>query len=121
MGRSSLLLAKTKVAPLQALSIPRLELMSCELILDLVQEIGRVHDIDESNITCYTDSKDVLCWIRNETMRLSRFIAHRLVKIEEKLPKMIWHYVPSAQNPADIGSRGMKAATLADAELWWNP
>ena len=32
-------------------------------------------------------------------------------------PNVLWHHVPSTDNPADLGSRG---GSGAGAQLWWN-
>ena len=56
----SLVASKTKVAPLQSLSIPRLELMAAVLGKRLALSIAEILNIDKEFITFWTDSTSVL-------------------------------------------------------------
>ncbi len=47
------------------------------------------------------------------------FVANRVGEIQRSTNPDQWRYVPSKLNPADILSRGMKAADLAQADMWW--
>jgi hypothetical protein len=40
-----------------------------------------------------------------------------LLRFGKKKTYSTWRYCPTAENPADIGSRGCKADNLGD--LWW--
>ena len=56
--------SKTKVAPLQSLSIPRLELMAAVLGKRLALFIAKILNIDRELITFWTDSISVI-WLQS--------------------------------------------------------
>ena len=62
----------------------------------------------------WTDSTVVLCWLKTKH-RYKEFVINRVLKINEK-NYIAWRYIPTQQNPADIGSRGCKGNKIQ--ELW---
>ena len=60
---------KTKVALLATVSIPRFELMAAVLSLHLPNPVAAVYKIDHMNRSYWTDSIDVLCWVRNHSRK----------------------------------------------------
>ena len=55
-------------------------------------------------IHCWLDSTVALYWI-NRTGEYRQFIANRVQKIQQH-QGIVWHHVPTDQNPADLRSRG---------------
>jgi hypothetical protein len=66
--------SKSKVAPTLSTSIPRLEMMAAILSLQLTQSILPVLGVPMSPVTFWSDSLNVLYWIRNRSRRLKIFI-----------------------------------------------
>ena len=60
----SFVASKTRVAPLQSISIPRLELMAAVLGKRLALSIAEVLGIDKEFITFWTDSTSVIWCVR---------------------------------------------------------
>ena len=75
------------------------------------------HSFNE--IKYYTDSQIVLAWIKAPPDRWKSFVAHRVSKIQDLCAPNQWSYVKSANNPADIISRGSTVAKLKNSKLWW--
>ncbi|XP_048247011.1 uncharacterized protein LOC124151440 [Haliotis rufescens] len=76
--RSSwLVAAKNRVSPLKACSIPRLELMAAVLGLRLISGIVKVLQIEMDSVIFWSDSMNVLCWIRNNSRTFKPFVANR--------------------------------------------
>ncbi|XP_070067166.1 uncharacterized protein [Drosophila virilis] len=61
--------SKTRVAPLKPVSIPRMELMAAVLGLRLAKCIQKEMSVRIHRRTFWTDSKDVLYWIRSDARK----------------------------------------------------
>ncbi|GFU77254.1 uncharacterized protein TNCV_4126311 [Trichonephila clavipes] len=80
----NLITSKTKVAPLKAVTLPRLELLGALAAARLssrVQEI--VHKKRECKVFHWTDSKIVLFWIKGSSKRWKQFVANRVQEISK--------------------------------------
>ncbi|XP_017466036.1 PREDICTED: uncharacterized protein LOC108358971 [Rhagoletis zephyria] len=121
--KSNVLLTKSRVAPLRAETIPRLELRAATLLSELMQRVVMVcetqHRIKIGSMTCWSDSMVVLCWLRRDKSSLKQFVANRVRQININTTNCEWRYVPTEKNPADFISRGMSMVELMSSRLWW--
>ena len=117
---TSLVIAKTKVAPLKTVTIPKLELSSAVLLSKLLSTVHKELGIKPCKMFAWCDSTVALGWISTSPHKLKTFVANCVVSITEKVPATQWRHVSSADNPADIGSRGCTFKNLVGSVLWWN-
>ncbi len=113
-----LMMSKGKVAPLHLTSIPRMELMSAELALELKYAITSILGTEEEKFQYWTDSTNVLCWIRADSRVLNTFVGTRVAKIQQNTDVERWRWVSTGNNPADIPSRGVTAEKLKGNHKW---
>lgn len=114
----SLVIGKSRLAPLKQSTIPRLELSGAVIACRLFEIIRDELDIKLDSVQFWTDSMIVLGYIRNETRRFKTFVANRLSVIQELTTSDQWHHVDSKSNPADIASRGIHARDSKRMEIW---
>ena len=112
--------SKSKVAPLNAVSIPRLELMGAMLGLSLALSVGQGIDVGISDMKFWSDSMNVLYWIKKPSRSFKPFMANRVGELHDKTNPNQWKYINTFKNPADIDTRGASLDELVRSELWWN-
>ncbi|UYV69371.1 K02A2.6-like [Cordylochernes scorpioides] len=76
---ADLVAAKTRLAPVRRISIPRLELCAAVLLTRLITHILTVVRLDLGTIVCWTDATIVLAWIKTIARTLPTFVGNRLV------------------------------------------
>ena len=59
-----------------------------------------------------------LYWINNAG-EWKQFVRNRVDEILRLSDKSQWHHCPGAENPADLGSRGVTDSKLKSNDLWW--
>ncbi|XP_052855136.1 uncharacterized protein LOC128263898 [Drosophila gunungcola] len=118
-AEAHLLCAKSRVAPLKALTIPRLELSAACLLAELILNVKESIGFDCS-FHCWSFSSIVLAWIRQPPREFNVFVSNRIAKIQEMTKGMAWHHVPTDLNPADVVSRGCTSQELQEHSLWAN-
>ena len=117
---TSLVMSKTKVAPIKRLTIPRLELCGARLLAQLLHHVQEVFHLPVDNIYAWTDSMIVLSWLVGNPRRFKTYVGNRVSHIVELVPPHRWNHVNGTDNPADCASRGLFPSKLLDHELWWN-
>ncbi|XP_049886650.1 uncharacterized protein LOC126381173 [Pectinophora gossypiella] len=97
--------AKAKVAPLKAQSIPRLELQASLIGARLAHSIQEEHRQKADRIVLWSDSKTALHWIRNDIIKYTPYVAHRVGEIANLTHIEQWRWIPSELNVADDATR----------------
>ena len=114
---SSLVAAKTRVAPLKPMTIPRLELQAAVLGSRLARSVNEQLELKIAKNAMWTDSRTVLQWLRMEAHHFKPFVAHRVVEISELIDVERWNWVSTTSNPADLATRG-KCPVAPDDPFW---
>ena len=120
-GERRLLVAKTRLASSsQQLTVPRLELVAAVMGVRLAQFALRAFSRIgvPTSVLYYTDSQDVLYWLQRRKP-LKAFVHNRVEEVLSMSSLEQWSYVPTKENPADLGTRGIAVSALANASLWW--
>ena len=112
--------AKTRVAPLQPQTIPRLELLSAFLLSKLIVSTTNSLSptLKELDVRCYTDSQVALYWILGVRKEWKPFVQNRVNVIRKNVSPEQWSHCPGKSNPADLPSRGLTTLELSVNQLW---
>jgi len=114
-----LIASKSRVSPLKALSLPRLELCAAVLLCRLANKIIEKLKLKIIRRYFWSDSTIVLSWISSPSTHWGVFVAHRVGEIQDKTTISEWRHVKSEDNPADIISRGRDPSLIQGEAIWW--
>ena len=116
-----LVTSKSWVAPLRKQSIPKLELLSCLLLVRLINTLKKELDFyDIFNFYSWTGSSVAYSWIVNTSKVFPVFIQNRVKEIRNLVDTACFKLIDTKRNPADIASRGVKPAELLSNRLWFS-
>ena len=109
------LMWKSRLAPLKAMTIPRLELTAATTSVRVGGMVSREWNDPVDREIYWTD---VLKYIRNETKRFHVFVANRVQRIRDETDPIQWRHVDSENNPADDASRGLEGYQITKRHRW---
>lgn len=122
--RTEIIASKSRVAPLKAMTIPRLELCAANLLVNLLKSITplfKENDKKVAKVHCWSDSQVVLQWLSKPSTKLKTYVANRVANIQtlSEEMKLQWNWIKGEDNPADLISRGTTIKELHRERKWW--
>ena len=113
------IMAKSRTAPLQFVSVPRLELQAATIAVRMHHLILKEIDLVMFTSFFWTDSKITLHYINNETRRFKTYVANRVTEIRDASQPCQWRHCLGSLYPADEASRGIWAQRFLTSERWF--
>ena len=120
-GRShcQLLCSKARVAPVEKLTIPLLELLSALILARLIDQVSEAMKtvLSLEPPVCYLDSKVAYYWISGQDRSWKPFVQNRVVEIRKRVPAARWRHCSGELNPANTPSRGQNMSEFRNNTL----
>uniref|UniRef100_A0A5S6Q9K2 RNase H type-1 domain-containing protein n=1 Tax=Trichuris muris TaxID=70415 RepID=A0A5S6Q9K2_TRIMR len=91
--------------------------LATRMATDIVQELSMTLDV----VTFWTDSLEVLQWLKSTRRRYFTFVENQLSEIFDAVHSNQWHFVPGKSNPADLLSRGATLKRLKRSPWYLGP
>ena len=102
----------------EKMTIPRLELMSTLIGTRSLRFIAKELGLQDKQMILWTDSQCVLDWLKQKE-NSDVFVRNRVKEITSE-NDVVFRYVNTKHNPADIPTRGMTTEELKKSDLWWH-
>ena len=99
--------AKSRVAPLKELTMPRLELQAAVLASRLGKSILEESRLKFERVRYLSDSRVALAWIQGQSRSYKPFVSARVGEIQDNSRLSEWHHCPSDLNVADDVAKGL--------------
>ncbi|XP_055590122.1 uncharacterized protein LOC129742271 [Uranotaenia lowii] len=115
----ALVAAKTKVAPLKPISMPRSELQAALMGARLIESVSETLKLPIGRRYLWTDSLTVLSWLRSDSRRYHQFVAFRVGEILTKTTISEWRYVPSKLNVAFDATKWGNGPSFCPSDRWF--
>ena len=116
----TLLIGKSRVAPLKFVSIPRIELTAATMSVKISKMLKNELDIHVNNEIFWTDSKAVLGFINSDARWFKVFVANRVQQMRHHADPKQWHYVESSNISAYDASRGLDSKKKDQIKRWFD-
>lgn len=113
-------MAKTKVAPLKQLSIPRMELQAAVLGARLANTVISNHRVKITKRILWSDSRTVLSWIQSDQRKYKPFVGFRIGEILQESAVDDWRYIRTKMNIADLLTKKKRDSSLSSGGEWFH-
>ena len=80
---ATLVMSRGRITPNKEITIPRLELNAAVIGAQLGYKIQKALNIQEQDVHLWSDSRNVICWLRTETKEHRLYVANRVQKIQD--------------------------------------
>ncbi len=114
----SFVMNKTRLAPIKALTILRLELQAAVVATRLNSKILEEIDFEVDEMHFWSDSKIVLHYLSNTQRRFSIYLSNRVAEATSNSVIKEWHHIPGTMNEADDCTRGKEFHELTPQRRW---
>ena len=114
--KCGLLAAKSKL--ISKLTVPRAELRACTMGACLAAVVQKALGERVKKTTFVTDSVVSLSWLNTDQRPLQVGVRNAVIQIRRFSTPAQWFHVPSAENLADIGTRGASPAEIGAGSDW---
>ena len=114
-------IGKGRVAPMQHLSIPRLELQAAVMAVRPKEQIVKEHESKIQKSNFWTDFTTVLQWIHSSHRKQQVFVADRVAEVLDTTNVSQRNHVSGISNPADIGTQAINVDELKRSEWLTGP
>ncbi|XP_052900305.1 uncharacterized protein LOC128306748 [Anopheles moucheti] len=86
----------------------------------LAATIVNSHRLNISRTVFWTDSRNVLSWLRSDHHRYNQFVAFRVGELLETTEVEQWRTIPTKLNVPDDGTKWTKTPDLSPTSRWFN-
>ncbi|KAK4304807.1 hypothetical protein Pmani_023242 [Petrolisthes manimaculis] len=117
---ANLIIAKSKIAPVKQLTIPRLELCGALMAARLRESLVKEFQWEFESVYHIVDSLIVRSQIQKESHGFNAFVAARIAEIQVKTNPREWWWVNTAQNIADLTSKPCTPEKIGKDSAWQN-
>ena len=104
--------AKSRVAPLKELTIPRLELQAAVLASRFGKSILEESRLKFERVRYLSNSRVALAWIQGQSRSYKPFVSARVGEIQDNSRPSEWHHCPTDLNVADDVTKGLSPDQL---------
>ena len=116
---TSLVMSKSRVAPLKIVTLPRLELLAAVINTRLTHFVADSFKRDISRVVLWSDSTVALHWLKRPPTNWKPFVANRVSEIQSTWSPEHWRHCPGNDNPADLLTRGIGSKDLIGNAKWF--